>query len=115
VNQVHERTLRKNRNMGHHVATLGLACALDYVNAMSTYELKLGLSNRPGRTQSGGAVSVESSQDLQQSMWAELEPELARMIRAMHISADRADDVLQDVYLLSWRNPPKLESTELRR
>ncbi len=45
----------------------------------------------------------------------EVAPELGRMIAAMNISADRAEDVLQDVYLSGWRDPPELPRADLRR
>ena len=57
-----------------------------------------------------------SAKNLLQSVWEEAAPELARLVRAMGIDPNCADDVLQDVYLTAWRKPPaNLGQIELKR
>jgi RNA polymerase sigma-70 factor, ECF subfamily len=49
-------------------------------------------------------------------VWPEVAPELARVLRAMGISAANVDDILQDVYLAAWqKQPPGLAADDLRR
>jgi RNA polymerase sigma-70 factor (ECF subfamily) len=57
-----------------------------------------------------------SASQLLQSVWDEVSPELARLVRAMQLRPDRVDDVLQDVYLTAWRKlPAGLDRQEVRR
>lgn len=57
--------------------------------------------------QQSGSMSVpESGADLLRSAWPEAAPELSRLVCAMGVRPDRAEDVLQDVYLAALRKPP---------
>ena len=58
----------------------------------------------------------ESANQLLRSVWEEEAPKLARLACAMGINAGRAEDVLQDVYLIAWQNAPEsAEREDLRR
>lgn len=48
----------------------------------------------------------ESADDLLRSVWPEAAPELSRLVCAMGVGPDRAEDVLQDVYLTALGKPP---------
>ena len=58
----------------------------------------------------------ETPDDLLRSVWDDAAAELARTVRAMGLAPDRADDVLQDVYLTAMKKrPPTDQAHELRR
>ena len=58
----------------------------------------------------------ETPDDLLRSVWDDAAAELARTVRAMGLAQDRADDVLQDVYLTALKKPPPTDDAgELRR
>lgn len=58
----------------------------------------------------------ESTENLLQSVWEEVAPELARLIGAMGFVRDRREDLLQDVYLAAWQDcPGAVDSMQLRR
>lgn len=65
----------------------------------------------PGRTepeqlQSRGSGVPQSAEDPAGSVWEEVAAELSRLACALGIGPDRAEDVLQDVYLTALRKPP---------
>jgi RNA polymerase sigma-70 factor (ECF subfamily) len=49
----------------------------------------------------------ESADDLLRSVWDETAPELGRLACVLGVAADRAQDMLQDVYLIAWQKRPK--------
>ncbi len=58
----------------------------------------------------------QTPDDLLRSVWDDAAGELARTVRAMGLAPDRADDVLQDVYLTAMKKPPDTDdANELRR
>ena len=58
----------------------------------------------------------QTPDDLLRSVWDDAAAELARTVRAMGLTPDRADDVLQDVYLTALKKPPQTnDANELRR
>jgi len=57
-----------------------------------------------------------SARDLLRSVWDETASELARVLCALGADAARADDILQDVYLIAWQKcPPDAGRADLRR
>ncbi|MHC4398078.1 MAG: RNA polymerase sigma factor [Planctomycetota bacterium] len=58
----------------------------------------------------------EPTDELLRSVWEQTAPELGRLVRALGIQSDRADDVLQDVYLIALeKRPAAADRLGLRR
>jgi RNA polymerase sigma-70 factor, ECF subfamily len=57
-----------------------------------------------------------TSKDELRAVWQESAAELARLAAVLGVRRGRLDDVLQDVYLAVWQQPPAIEDpAELRR
>jgi RNA polymerase sigma-70 factor, ECF subfamily len=74
------------------------------------------LSGKVGNAQTGCGGARESASDSLQSVWDESAHEILRLMRALGVPSNRADDLLQDVYIAAWRKRPAgLDREELRR
>ncbi len=83
---------------------------------MSASELAPAWTGKIERPRAGCGSVHGSSRELLQSVWENTDAELARLVGAMGVSASRAEDVLQDVYLTAWRKlPPGIDREDIRR
>ena len=63
-----------------------------------------------------GTSNVQPTCPLLEDVWEGCSEQLARLVLAMGIRADRANDVLQDVYLATLQKPPAIAAeAELRK
>ncbi len=73
-------------------------------------------TGKPEHLQPSRSAVRESGKQLLRSVWDEAGPELARLVCAMGVDPNRAEDVLQDVYLRAWqKQPPGASRADLRR
>jgi RNA polymerase sigma-70 factor (ECF subfamily) len=73
---------------------------------MNVHELPIAIGGGRCLPHGRRQAVAHSPRDVLEGMWSEVSPDLARLTRAMGVAADRADDVLQEVFVAAWQKAP---------